>query len=179
MSKLPDVREEATTLADPHNPAQMRRLIQRLDEIRGDLFQLLRSTAIEKLVISAESKRWSVLEHLRHLVFAEDLYINRWILRNDTPFSALGHLPAFLRGRPGFDIVGTDPSNDLEIILGEWRRIHELTISFVTEATSADLKRNTSDIDFGQGNVGNVLQGMAKHELHHILRIEEAIANVA
>ena len=179
MSKLPDVREEAITLVDPHDPAQIRRLIQRLDEIRADLFQLLRSTAIEKLVVRPKSKRWSVLEHLRHLVFAEDLYINRWILRNDTPFSALGHLPAFLRGRPGFQVVGTDPSSDLENIFGEWTRIHELTISFVTEATSADMKRNTSDIDFGQGNVGHVLQGMAKHDLHHTLKIEEAIASVA
>ncbi len=178
MSKLPDVREEAITLADPHDPAQIRRMIQRLDEIRGDLFQLLRSTAIEKLMVRSESKRWSALEHLRHLVFAEDLYINRWILRNDTPFSALGHLPEFLRDRPGFDVVGTDLSSDLENIFREWTRIHELTINFVTEATSADLKRNTSDIDFGQGNVGHVLQGMAKHDLHHALRIEEAIASV-
>jgi len=179
MSKLPDVRDEAITLADPHDPAQIRRMIQGLDGIRTDLFQLLRSTAIEKLTVRPESKRWSALEHLRHLVFAEDLYINRWILRNDTPFSALGHLPAFLRGRPGFEVVGTKPSSDLENILGEWTRIHELTISFVSEASSADLKGNTSDIDFGQGNVGHVLQGMGKHDFHHILKIEEAIASVA
>ncbi len=178
MSNLPDVREKAITLADPHDPAQIQRMIQRLDKIRSDLFQLLRSTAIEKLLVRPESKHWSALEHLRHLIFAEDLYINRWIFRNDTPFSALGHLPAFLRGRPGFEAVGTTPSSDLENVLGEWTRIHELTISFVTEATSADLKRNTSDIDFGQGNVGNILQGMAKHDLHHTLKIEEAIASV-
>ena len=179
MSKLPDARKEAITLADPHDPAQIRRLIQRLDEIRADLFQLLRSTAIEKLMVRPESKRWSALEHLRHLVFAEDLYINGWILRNGTPFSAIGNLPAFLRGRPGFEIVGTDPSTDIEKIFREWTGIHELTISFVAEATNADLKRNTSDIDFGQGTVGNVLQGMAKHDLHHTIKIEEAIASVA
>lgn len=160
MSKVPDVREEAITLADPHDLTQIRRMIHRLDEIRGDLFQLLRSTAIEKLMDRPEPKCWSVLEQLRHLVFAEDLYINRWILRNNTPFSAIGHLPAFLCGRPGFEVVGTDPSGDLEKILREWARIHELTISFVAEATSASLKRNTSDIDFGQGTVGHVLQGI-------------------
>ena len=179
MSKLPDLREEAIAFADPHDPAQIRRMIQHLDKIRANLFQLLRSTAIEKLMVHPESKRWSAMEHLRHLVFAEDLYINRWILRSDTPFSTIGHLPTFLRGRPGFEVVGTDPSNDLENIFREWTKIHELTISFVNEATSVDLKRNTSDIDFGQGNVGYILQGMAKHDLHHILRIEEAIASVA
>ena len=179
MSNVPDIRQEAITLADPHDPAQIRHLIQRLDQIRADLFQLLRSTTTEKLKVRPESKCWSALEHLRHLVSAEDLYINRWILRNDTPFSALGNLPAFLRGRPGFEVVGTDPSTDVEKILRQWTRIHELTISFVAEATSADLKRNTSDIDFGQGTVGHVLQGMAKHDLHHTLRIEEAIARLA
>ena len=179
MSKVPDVREEAITLADPHDPDQIRRMIQRLNEIRGDLFQLLRSVVTEKLMVRTELKRWSVLEHLRHLVFAEDLYINRWIFRNDTPFSGLGHLPAFLRGRPGFAVVGTDPSSDLEKIFSEWTRIHELTISFVAQATAADLKGNTSDVDFGQGTVGHVLQGMAKHDLHHIRKIEEALSSVA
>ncbi len=179
MSKVPDVKEEAITLADLHDPLQMRQMIQRLDEIRGDLLELLQSTAIEKLMLRSESKRWSVLEDLRHLVFAEDLYINRWILRNSDPFSGLGHLPAFLRGRPGFAVVGTDPSSDLDNILSEWTRIHELMVSFVAKATSADLKRNTSDVDFGQGTVGHVLQGMAKHDLHHIRRIEEAIASLA
>ena len=87
--------------------------------------------------------------------------------------------PAFLAGRPGFKAVGTNQTSNLEDILGEWTRIHKLTISFVSKVTSADSNRDTSNIDFGQGNVGNILQGMAKHDLHHILKIEEAITRLA
>lgn len=178
MGESPDTRAELLAVADPYNPLYVRGMIQRLDDIRSDLFQLLRTTPKEKLTVRPKPKQWSALEHLRHLVFAEDLYINRWILRNQTPFSNLGLLPGFLGGRPGFKEVGTAPSKDLQQILDEWTRIHELTISFVSKAESADLKQDTSDIDFRQGDVGHVLEGMAKHDLHHILEIEEAIAAV-
>jgi hypothetical protein len=35
--------------------------------------------------------------------------------------------------------------------------------------------RDTSDVDFGQGTVGGVLQGMAWHDLHHSRRAEALI----
>jgi len=179
MSRTPAERQEALTLADPHDPVEMRRMIRCLDEIRTELFELLRGTSPEQREVRPGPKRWSALEHLRHLVSAEDLYINRWILRNDTPFSLLGCLPQFLRGRPGFEAVGTEPTTDIEKILGEWSRIHALTLSFVAGATRSDLERDTSDIDFGQGTVGNVLQGMATHDLHHINKIELNFRTVA
>ena len=165
-------------IGDPHDPLLMRDMIERLDEIRRNLFQLLRTTPREKLTRRTKPKKWSAIEHLRHLVFAEDLYINRWILRNQTAFSTLSLLPGFLRGRPGFEVVGTAPNDDLQQILDEWTGIHELTISFVNKAESADLKQDTSDIDFRQGDVGHILEGMAKHDLHHIQKMEEAIAAV-
>ena len=179
MSRTPAERQEALTLADHHDPVEMRGMIRCLGDIRAEMFELVRGTSLEQCEVRPGPNRWSALEHLRHLVFAEDLYINRWILRNDTPFSLLGCLPEFLRGRPGFEAVGTEPATDIEKILGEWSRIHALTLSFVAGATSSDLEPDTSDIDFGQGTVGNVLQGMAAHDLHHINKIEQGIRTVA
>jgi len=134
MTKTNDAREKTVTATDPHDVAAIRRMIGYLDNTRRELFELIRTTPTAKLTARPRPGRWSVLEHLRHLVLAEDLYINRWILRNDKPFCALGNLPAFLRGRLGFEIVGTDPTTDVEKILGEWSRIHAETLSFVAGA---------------------------------------------
>jgi len=41
--------------------------------------------------------------------------------------------------------------------------------------TPEALRRDTSDIDFGQRTVGRVLQGMALHDLHHIRKAEAAL----
>ena len=173
MSKLSD---QAITLADRHDPNEMRSLIRRLDQIRDDLCRLVRSMPLDALTRRPGKDQWSALEHLRHLLFAEDLYINRWILRSDTALSRLGNLPGFLRGRPGFEAVGTDRTTDVEKIIHEWAGIHKLTLAFVAAATADQLTTDTSDIDFGQGTVGGVLQGMAQHELHHVRRIEQAMA---
>jgi hypothetical protein len=61
-------------------------------------------------------RQWSVIETLRHLVFAEDMYIHRWILQDHEPWCPLGLLPDFLIGRPGFEQVGAQLTNDLEHI---------------------------------------------------------------
>lgn len=34
--------------------------------------------------------------------------------------------------------------------------------------TANELHRDTSQVDFGQGIVGGILQGLAQHDLHHI-----------
>ena len=173
---MSELSEQAVTLADRHDPDQMRAMVRRLDQIREDLCRLVRSTPLDALTRRPGDDKWSALEHLRHLLFAEDLYVNRWILRNDTAFSGLGNLPDFLRGRPGFETAGADPTTDVEKIIHEWAAIHKLTLAFVTDATADQLTTDTSDIDFGQGTVGGVLQGMARHDLHHIRCIEQAIA---
>ena len=173
---MPELSEQAITLADRHDPDEMRAMIRRLDQIRDDLCRRVRSTSLDVLTQRPGGDKWSALEHLRHLLFAEDLYVNRWILRNDTPFSRLGLLPDFLRARPGFEAVGAEATTDVEKIIHEWAAIHKLTLAFVATATANQLTTDTSDIDFGQGTVGGVLQGMARHDLHHIQRIEQAIA---
>jgi uncharacterized damage-inducible protein DinB len=164
-------------MKDIHSPEEVRRVIHKLDEVRGNLRTTLSSVPQDQLCERPAEGKWSAIEHLRHLVFAEDLYINRWILRNNEPFSRLGLLPDFLARDEAYSSVGSEPCSDLETILAEWDRIHSRTTAFVKDATSDMLRRDTSDDDFGQGMVGGILQGMAHHDLHHIRRAETAIAS--
>ena len=161
---------------DPYDPTSVRRVMERLETIRNGFRATLRSAPPDHLCRRPAEDRWSALEHTRHLVFAEDLYTNRWILRNDEPWTRLGLLPAFLAERVAYTEVGSEPCDDIETVLSAWDAIHARTEAFVQAVTSEALRRDTSDIDFGQRTVGRVLQGMALHDLHHICKAEAALS---
>jgi uncharacterized damage-inducible protein DinB len=163
-------------MADPHDPQSVRAVMDHLDEVRSRFFDALKAADAETLVARPSAGKWSAIEQVRHLLFAEDLYLNRWILRNDEPWNQLGLLPAFLAGDPNYADVGSQATSDLEAILAAWQEIHARTRAFVADLTPEKLRRDTSDVDFGQGTVGHVLQGMARHDLHHIRKAEALIA---
>ena len=166
-------------MSDLFDPEEVRRVLAHLDALRAAFYARLRATPPDVLNAHPGPERWSALEHVRHLVFAEDMYLNRWLLRNDQPWCKLGFLPPFLEGNPTFVEVGSEPTDDLETVLAAWDAIHAGTQAFVAEITPEILKRDTSDVDFGQRSVGGVLQGMAKHDLAHIRMAETALADAA
>jgi len=164
-------------MKDIHRPEDVRRVIDQLDEVRSNFRTVLSSVPRGQLCKRPAEGKWSAIEHLRHLVFAEDLYINRWILRNNDPLSRLGLLPDFLLGDEAYSSVGSEPCNDPERIFAEWDRIHSRTRTFIKNATGELLRQDTSDVDCGQGTVGRILQGMAHHDLHHVRQAKAAIAS--
>jgi len=163
-------------MEDPYAPQSVRRVIKRLEHLRSAFCLTLRSASPDHLRKRPAPDRWSALEHVRHLVFAEDLYTNRWILRNNEPWTKLGLLPAFLVDVPGYADVGSEPCEDLETVLSAWDRIHARTEAILADLTAERLRQDTSDIDFGQGTVSGVLQGLAHHDLHHMRKAEEAVS---
>ncbi len=165
-------------MRDIFDPDEVRRVLAHLDEVRVAFYARLRTIPPDALNAHPGPDRWSALEHVRHLVFAEDMYLNRWLLRNDQPWCKLGFLPPFLEGNPAFAEVGSEPTDDLETVLAAWEAIHAGMKAFVAQITPEILKRDTSDVDFGQRYVGGVLQGMALHDLAHIRMAEAAFADL-
>ena len=165
-------------MADIFNPAETQRVMARLDQVRAAFYARLHATPTEQLAAHPGPDRWSALEHVRHLAFAEDLYLNRWLLRNDRPWCKLGFLPPFLENNPAFADVGSEPTDNLEVVLAAWDAIHAEMLVFLVDVTPEILHRSTRDIDFGQGAVGQVLQGMAQHDLFHIRMAEAALADL-
>lgn len=160
---------------DPYSPECVRGVLERLDDLRAGFIATLRGFDPALLTVRPGPEQWSAVEHLRHLVFAEDLYTNRWLLRNQEPWCKLGLRSGFLDGRPEFEDVGSQPVQDLESIVTAWARIHGRLMAFVQNISADELRRETRDIDFGQGTVGKVLQGLALHDLEHIRQVEKIL----
>jgi len=162
-------------MADRFDPDCVRTVLARLGEVRDNFVEWLRTLDHNQLTTRPTSEQWSVLELVRHLVFAEELYTDRWILQNDENWNPLGQLPTFLADNPAYEDVGQQPVNDLEEILTAWSAVHARLRKFTADICTEELQRSTHDIDFGQGTVGGVLQGMAIHDLEHIRQAEAVV----
>lgn len=163
-------------MRDSHDPREVRRVMRRLNKVRKEFRAALRAAPAELLCQRPQKLKWSAIEHVRHLLHAESTYIDHWILRNKEPMSELGLPPDFLANRPEYVDIGVTPCTDLELILAAWDKVHGRTEQFLRGLTVENLRQDTSDVDFGQGTVGGVFRGMAEHELYHIRKAEQAIA---
>jgi uncharacterized damage-inducible protein DinB len=161
---------------DKHDLPSLRQGIKLLEEQRERLREKLAESDLAILKNRPAADEWSVLENVRHLLLAEDLYINRWILRNDTPWCPYGLPPDFLIDR--YDFTGNAPieSNEIEVLFSSWDSIHAVTKAFLDKATADDLRTDTSDVDYGQGTVGGILKAMCGHETFHVKRIDRMMA---
>ncbi len=180
---MPDTNEHGSSanspqpsLSDPHDLSDVRRAIDQLDAVRQEVCNWLRSVPKRHLTRRPGPKRWSALEHVRHLLTAEETYIDLWITRNRRPLSEVGLPPSFLKDRSAYRHVGRSPCEDLERVLAAWAEAHTRTHEFLAGATAADLRRDTSDADLGQGTVGNVLKTLVDHDLDHIEKARQAVA---
>jgi uncharacterized damage-inducible protein DinB len=164
-------------MRDLHDPEAVREVMMRLEEIRAAFRQRLRATDAELLATRPSANEWSALENVRHMLFAEDLYLNRLILQNDRPWNKLGLLPDFLQSRAGFEDVGREPSDKLEAVLAAWDDVHADMRAFLGDLTPERLQSPAWNLDGElRGTVGEVLQGLARHDLGHIRQAEAALA---
>ena len=163
-------------MSDPFDPACVRRVLQRLDEVRRSFRETLLAAEPGLLTVRPAPDQWSAVEIVRHLLYAEDLFLNRRILGNTEPWNRLGLLPDFLISDPAYAGVGSEPTDDLGKILESWEALHAHMRHYVAEVTAEQLRSGLRDLAYGQGTVGGVLQGMAQHDLDHIRQAEAALS---
>lgn len=162
-------------MLDCFDPACVRAVLAHLGEVRAGFCTFLRGTDPALLSARPAPGNWSAVENLRHLIFAEDLYLNRWLLQNNMPWCQHGLRPDFLAGDSRYAEVGCLPTEDIETLLAAWEAIHARMMTFVATVSAEELRRDTSQLDFGQGTVGKVLQTLASHDLEHIRQAEAAV----
>lgn len=167
--------ESKLKICDISDPVAAKGVMSHLQVVRDNAYEALRQATTEQLTSHPMPGKWSAIEQLRHMVFAEDLYLNRWILRNNNPWIQIGLLPDFWKNDKKFSDVGKEPTEDLSYILSVWSDLHEGTNSFVANVTSETLKQNTSDVDCGQGTVGAILQQLANHDHWHLSKAQISI----
>ena len=153
----------------------VRQVMERLEVLRAEFRLQLSSVAPSGLRARPAPEKWSPIEHVRHLVFVEQLYVDRFVLQNDAPWHPLGLLPTFMMGWKGFEGVGNDESTDLDTVLAAWAEVHEGTRTLVEGLTSERLRQEAHNLEGKTQPVGQVLQNLARHDLHHIRLVQETL----
>lgn len=166
-------------MRDLYDPEAVHAVMARLEELRAAFRQRLRATDSGSLATRPSANEWSALENVRHMLFAEDLYLNRFILQNDKPWNRLGLLPEFLQHREGYEDVGHESSDDLETVLAAWDAVHAEMQAFLLDLTPDRLQSPARNLDGElRRTVGEILQGLARHDLEHIRQAEAALATL-
>ncbi len=165
-------------MRDCYDPQCVRNMLARLETIRSAFREKLRATDPHLLTTAPGPGRWCALEHVRHLMFAEDLHLNHFILQNENPLNPMGMLPEFLADLPKYQNVGTEPCTDRETILAAWDSTHAAMMAYLADMTSETLHAPARDLDGGTHTVGNKLQGMAHHDLQHIRWVESILNEI-
>jgi hypothetical protein len=65
---------------------------------------------------------WSAIENIRHLLFAEQLHLGRYV-PGGLGLSPMGLPQRGMQGRAQIAVVGTDPTTDLDAVFDEWERV--------------------------------------------------------
>ena len=100
-------------------------LLAQVDAEQRRLRDLLAGVDEATLAQRPANGKWSVLENVRHLLFAEQLHLGRFAPGNE-PFSPLGLTPNNMNG-PKFRDVGSAPPSSVEEVLNAWEATHAVT----------------------------------------------------
>jgi hypothetical protein len=139
---------------------EVARYVEQIDRERGRLRKMLLSKNPTLLSRRPPSGDWSIIENVRHLLWAEQRHLGRF-LPGPVQWSRVG-MTGF-RGREFAD-VGTKPTANLEEVFTEWDEIHKSVRRAVKSAT---------------GDVAAALTGNHKHLLYHINIIEKLLVRNA
>lgn len=170
-----DPERASIRIHDYFNPQEVREVMARLDQLRAKFCEVLRSKDADLLATRPEPEEWSAIEVVRHLVGAEDDYLNHWILRNDKPYIRLGLPPSHIASELVAEME-IEANVDLETLLVAWENIHVGTRKFVAGVTDEELRRETGNPGLAKKTVGSLLQLLAHHDLLHIRQAEAALA---
>ena len=115
-------------------------LLDQIDEARERLYASVRARAPETLAQRPTPEAWSVVENVRHLLFAEQKHLGRLYVEG------FAYSPIGLRmdGRQRSSGAGSQPTDDVEEVLAAWDVVHEEVREAVERADDAEraLDRN-------------------------------------
>ena len=94
--------------------------LRQIEDERAELYAFVRASAAS-LATRPSSDEWSVVENLRHLLYAEERHLLR-VLTPGFTWTALG-LPT--RGIVKRNGAGSESSDDLEEVLAAWDATHQ------------------------------------------------------
>jgi hypothetical protein len=130
-----------------------------IDEAQSTLTRLVRSADPQRLAKRPAVDNWSVIENVRHLLFAEQAHLGRF-LPGGVTWSALGLPPHNMAGQKRLSAVGSEPTANIEDVLSAWATVHD--------AVRAGCTEGSSDVD-------KAIQKNLKHLNAHLKTIERLL----
>jgi uncharacterized damage-inducible protein DinB len=118
-----------------------------IDKARAKLFRLLRSKDASVLAKRPASGDWSIIENVRHLLFAEQLHLGKFL-----PGRIEWNRVGLGRKAKKYADVGKDATDDLEVVIQAWNAVHRP----IRQAVKG-----------GDAEVQQVLAGNLWHLEHH------------
>ena len=119
-------------------------LLAQMDAEQRHLRDLLAGVDDATLAERPPNGKWSVLENVRHLLFAEQLHLGR-LAPGDQPFSPLGLTPHNMSG-PKFRAVGTTPPSSAREVLDAWDATRTATRALADKDTDEVRKALTRNL---------------------------------
>jgi hypothetical protein len=107
--------------------------LTRIDQAQEQLRRLFAPIDRARLAERPPSGEWSPLEHVRHLVFAEQHHFGPY-LEKGFRWSSIGVLPPNRTGERRLNSVGSDPSTPVAEVFDAWAKIHALVRERALEA---------------------------------------------
>jgi hypothetical protein len=111
--------------------------ISDVDELRARLRRLLRSRDPKVLNQRAPNGDWSIVENVRHLLFAEQLHLGGF-LPDGFEWSSMGKAD---RAAKRFANVGKNPATDINEVFTEWDAIHRPIRAAMKSATGVQARK--------------------------------------
>ena len=116
--------------------------IKQIDEGRARLRKMLRGKDAAVLNRRPPNGTWSIVEHVRHLLFAEQAHLGGYLpdaARGGVEWSPIGE-----GGSAGRKLkeVGTNPTKDIDAVFAEWDRIHRPIRSAIKSAKGPEAEKS-------------------------------------
>jgi hypothetical protein len=127
-----------------------------IDDGRARLKRMLRGQDASVLARRPPNGAWSIVENLRHLLWAEQLHLSK-VMPGPVAWSPVG-MTKFTAAR--FADVGTQPTDDVAVVFREWERVHRGIVKALPNA---------------KGDVERTLWGTSRHLRTHTDGIEKLL----
>jgi hypothetical protein len=116
--------------------------IEGIDAGRARLRKMLRGRDAKMLNRRPPNGTWSIVEHVRHLLFAEQAHLGGYLpnaARSGVEWSPIGE-----GGSAGRKLkqVGSKPSKDIDEVFAEWDRIHRPIRAAMKSASGREAERS-------------------------------------
>jgi hypothetical protein len=108
-----------------------------IDRERSRLRRMLRGKDPKALNRQPPNGTWSIVEHVRHLLFAEQAHLGGY-LPNGFEWSPMGEGGS--AGRK-VKVAGSRPSKDIDEVFAEWDRIHRRIRAAMKSARGPEAER--------------------------------------